>query len=333
MATGRLSAGAAVRPGGPRGLASAVVPLTAGLVVLALVAVATGTGGERAPVGTLLAAYAAAAAAAFGVARAASLSVASRATGVATLVPAGLALVVTLFAVEALVRAYRVPAAFVPAPTAVLEALAASRVVLLRDAGVTLLEAGVGYLAGSALGIGLALLVTRYRFLELGLMPYASLLSSVPIVALAPVIIKAAGLEWPSKAAIVAVTVLFPVLLNAARGLADVHPLSLDLMRSYAATDRQVLGSLRVPAALPHLFNGLKLATTLALIGAIVGEFFGAVGRGLGFRILVESGISNLAIVWAAIVVASAVGITWYGLTAALERRLTGWHASNRAPV
>ncbi len=254
-----------------------------------------------------------------------------QADGFLGLVPALLVLLLAVFATEALVRAYAVPAAFIPPPTKVVAAFFESSQVLSRDAGTTLLEALLGFVLGSVLGIVLALLVSRFVFLERGLMPYAALFSSVPIVALAPVIIKAIGLEWTSKAIVVAITVLFPVLVNTARGLQEINPLTLDLMRSYAATSTQHYAKLRLPNAMPYVFNALKIGSTLALIGAIVGEFFGtSEGRGLGNRILVESGLSNLAVVWSAIIWASVLGLLWYNLMAFLERRITGWHVSFR---
>jgi NitT/TauT family transport system permease protein len=247
------------------------------------------------------------------------------------LLPAILVLVLAVTLTEALLRAYKVPAALVPFPSQVFETLWTARIVLWRDLFRTfVLEVLTGYVIGSALGIGLALLVARFKFLDKGLMPYASLFSSIPIVAIAPVALKAFGLEWPSKMIIVVISIIFPVLLNTARGLQEVSPMSLDLMRSYGSRPGQVFGFLRIPNALPYVFNALKLGTTLAMIGAIVAEFSGADGSGLGFRILVESGISNYNIVWAAIIVSSALGIASYNAVAWLEKRYTGWHVSNR---
>ena len=247
------------------------------------------------------------------------------------LVPALLVLVLAVTLTEALLRAYKVPAALIPFPSQVFETLWTARIVLWRDFFRTfVLEVLTGYAIGSALGVGLALLVARFRFLDRGLMPYASLFSSIPIVAIAPVAIKAIGLEWPSKMIIVIISIIFPVLVNTARGLQEVSPMSLDLMRSYGSKPGQVFGFLRIPNALPYVFNALKIGTTLAMIGAIVAEFSGADGSGLGFRILVESGISNYNIVWAAIIVASALGIGSYNAVAWLEKRYTSWHVSNR---
>ncbi|RIH90849.1 Riboflavin transport system permease protein RibX [Calidithermus terrae] len=271
------------------------------------------------------------AAAAYGVARVANFVAAVRTGPLVGFIPAGLTLALVLLTVEALLRAYQVPAGLIPTPTRVFATLWAVRDVLLQDAYQTVvLEAFTGYLVGCGLGVATALLVSRFVFLERGFLPYATAFSSIPIVALAPVLVKMMGLEWPSKAAIVAITVFFPVVVNTFRGLTDVSPLSLDLMRSYAAGEAQQYRWLRVPNALPFIFNALKLGTTLAMIGSIVGEFFGAGGQGLGFRIQIEAGRFGFDIVWSAIIVASVIGIAWYGLVAWLERRLTGWHVSFR---
>ncbi len=247
------------------------------------------------------------------------------------LLPAGLLAVVVLIAVEGLVRGYAVPLAQIPPPSLVVQRLWEARDVLWRDTSTTLLETIVGFVAGGSLGVLMAIATQRYPFLERGLMPYATLFSSVPIVALAPVVIRAMGVDWQSKAVIVAITVFFPMLLNTARGLTEVNPLQVDLMRSYAADSRRTFQSLRLPNAMPFIFTGLKTGAVLGLISAIVAEFFGANGSGLGFRIVVEIGTVSLDAVWAAIVVASFLGITVYNLLALLERRVTGWHSSFRA--
>jgi NitT/TauT family transport system permease protein len=246
------------------------------------------------------------------------------------LLPALLLALVVIVAVEGLVRGYAIPLAQIPPPSAVLAKLWEARIVLWRDTQITLLETFVGFVIGGGLGVLTAILTQRFKFLELGLMPYATLFSSIPIVALAPVVIKAMGVDWQSKAVVVGITVFFPMLLNTARGLKEVNPLQLDLMRSYAATSSRVFLDLRIPSAMPFIFNGLKTGAVLGLISAIVAEFFGANGAGLGFRIVVEIGTASLDTVWAAIVIASALGISVYNLLALLEHRFTAWHSSFR---
>ncbi|WP_019586031.1 ABC transporter permease [Deinococcus apachensis] len=240
----------------------------------------------------------------------------------ARFLPAALTGLLAVLAVEVLLRAYGVPAGLIPTPSRVLVALWEARTVLLQDTFSTfVLEALLGFVVGALIGLILALLVVRFRFLERGLLPYAALFSSVPIVALAPVVVKALGLEWPSKMVVVAITVLFPVVVNAVRGLQAAQPLHLDLLHTYAASPSQTFRNVRVPTALPFVFNALKVGSTLALISAIVAEFFGTTGHGLGFRIQIEVGRFNLAVVWAAIVLASVVGLAFFGLISVLERR------------
>ena len=246
-------------------------------------------------------------------------------------IPAGLTLLLAVTATEALLRAYQVPVGLIPTPSRVLSTLVGVREVLLKDAFQTVvLEAFIGYIIGCTLGVAFALLVSRFVFLERGFLPYASAFSAIPIVALAPVLVKAVGIDWPSKAIIVAITVFFPVVVGTFRGLREVNPNAVDLLHSYAASETQNYRWLRFPNALPFIFNALKLGTTLAMIGAIVGEFFGANGQGLGFRIQIEAGRFGFDIVWSAIIVASIIGIAWYNLVAWIERRLTGWHVSFR---
>jgi NitT/TauT family transport system permease protein len=247
------------------------------------------------------------------------------------LLPALLLGLVVLLALEGLVRGFAVPLAQIPPPSAVLQKLFEARQVLLRDTSITLLETAVGFVIGGGLGVGMAILTQRFVFLERGLIPYSTLFSSIPIVALAPVIIKIMGVDWQSKAVVVAITVFFPMLVNTARGLAEVSPQHLDLMRSYAASPQRTFLDLRIPNALPYIFTGLKTAVVLGLISAIVAEFFGANGGGLGFRIVVEIGTVSLDTVWAAIVIASLLGIGVYNGLALLERRFSGWHPSFRA--
>lgn len=247
--------------------------------------------------------------------------------------PAALLFTVSVFTVEALLRVNEVPAGLIPTPTRVILALYTARFVLIQDLYFTfVLEALIGMLAGVVLGALAALLLARFRLLELGLMPYFSVFSSIPIVALAPVLVNAIGLEWPSKAVVVAITVVFPVVVNVVRGLQSASPLHLDLMHSYGASPMRVFMDVKVPTALPYFFNALKIATTLSLISAIVAEFFGTTGNGLGFRIQIEAGRYNLDLVWAAIVLASLIGIVFFSVVNVLERKITGWHSSYRLP-
>ena len=138
------------------------------------------------------------------------------------------------------------------------------------------------------------------------------------------------GFDWPSKAAVVVLMTFFPMLVNTVAGLAAAGPMERDLMRTYAGGYWQTLWRLRLPAAMPFVFNALKINSTLALIGAIVAEFFGTPIVGMGFRISAEIGRLNTDMVWAEIAVAAVAGSASYALLALAERRVTFWHPSQR---
>ena len=138
------------------------------------------------------------------------------------------------------------------------------------------------------------------------------------------------GFDWQSKAAMVVIMTFFPMLVNAVAGLQASGHLERDLMRCYGANWFQTLVKLRLPAAMPFIFNALKINSTLALIGAIVAEFFGTPIVGMGFRISTEVGRMGLDMVWAEIAVAALVGSAFYGLLALIERGVTFWHPSYR---
>ena len=161
-------------------------------------------------------------------------------------------------------------------------------------------------------------------------MPVGNFMAALPIVGTAPILVMWFGFDWQSKAAVVVVMVYFPILVNTVQGLGAATAMQRDLMHTYAASPSQSLWRLRIPAAMPFIFNGLKISTTLALIGAIVAEFFGSPIKGMGFRISTEVGRLALDMVWAEIVVAALVGSAFYGLMAFLERVVTFWHPSQR---
>ncbi len=230
------------------------------------------------------------------------------------------------------VRLFDVPSVILPAPTEITVAIAANLPTLWADFVQTILKGALGgWLIGCTAGVGTALLVARSGFLRRGLLPVGNFVAALPIIGTAPILVMWFGFGWESKAAVVVVMVFFPVLVNTVAGLSDSEAMQRDLMRTYGATPGQTLRYLALPSALPFLFNGLKIATTLALIGAIVAEFFGSPTLGMGFRISTEVGRLNLPMVWATIVVAALTGSLSYGLVARLERRLTFWHPSQQA--
>lgn len=250
---------------------------------------------------------------------------------------AGRALVAALFGLallvlwEGLVRGLAVPAVILPAPSQIAVKIAASLPVLWADFWQTFVK---GALSGYAIGTGAAVLtaiaIDRFPFLQRGLLPLGNFVAALPIVGLAPILVMWFGFDWQSKAAVVVVMVFFPMLVNTVAGLSASEAMQRDLMATWGASYRQSLWKLRLPAAMPFIFNGLKITSTLALIGAIVAEFFGSPIVGMGFRISTEVGRLGLDMVWAEIAVAALAGSLFYGLIGAVERGVTFWHPSQR---
>lgn len=238
--------------------------------------------------------------------------------------------IVVIVAWEIAVVGWQVPRVLLPAPSAVAQALVARWPVLWPDFKQTAFAVLAGYAAGCGAGLAMALLADRVAFLRRGLLPLANLAGAVPIVGIAPILVMWFGFDWQSKAAVAAVVTFFPMLVNALAGLAATDPMQRDLMRTYAAGHAATLLKLRLPGALPFVFNALKINSTLALIAAIVAEFFGSPIVGLGFRISAEVARMNVDVVWAAITIAALAGSAFYGLIALMERGLTFWHPSYR---
>ncbi|MBN9009628.1 MAG: ABC transporter permease, partial [Rhizobiales bacterium] len=229
-----------------------------------------------------------------------------------------------LFLWEVVTRALGVPPVLLPPPSAIGARIAASLPTLWADFRQTFLKAVIaGFAIGSGAGFLFALLVDRIPFLKRGLLPIGNLVSALPIIGIAPIMVMWFGFDWPSKAAVVALMPFFPMLVNTLAGLDAADRIQRDLMRTYAASHGQTLFKLRLPAALPFIFNGLKINTTLALIGAIVAEFFGTPIVGMGFRISTEVGRMSIDMVWAEIAVAALAGSVFYGVMALIERACT----------
>jgi len=232
---------------------------------------------------------------------------------------------------EASMRAFDVPRVLLPAPSLIAQSLANGIGVLAGDFAQTVLHSAlIGLVAGCTLGFVTGVLIDRSPFLQRGLLPLAALASTVPLVGIAPIMVMWFGFDWHSKAAVVVVMTFFPMLVNTLAGLAESGHMERDLMRSYGAGYWRTLVALRIPVALPFIFNALKINSTLAMIGAIVAEFFGSPVAGLGFRISTEAARLNMGLVWAAIVVAAVAGSLLYGLLGWVERRATFWHPSIR---
>jgi NitT/TauT family transport system permease protein len=188
----------------------------------------------------------------------------------------------------------------------------------------------IGYALGCGAGLIVAILIDRSPFLQRGLLPLGNFVSALPIIGVAPIMVMWFGFDWPSKAAVVIIMTFFPMLVNTVQGLAASSAIDRDLMRTYAASYWQTLFKLRLPAAAPFIFNALKINSTLALIGAIVAEFFGTPIVGMGFRISTEVGRMNVDMVWAEIAVAAVAGSVFYGVVSLAERAVSFWHPSVR---
>ena len=233
---------------------------------------------------------------------------------------------------ESVVRGLRVSPVILPAPSAIAAKIAASADTLWLDFTQTALKGALsGYVIGAIAAFSTAIIVDRWQFLKRGLLPIGNFVAALPIVGIAPIFVKIYGFGWQSKAAVVVVMVFFPILINTVQGLASTDRMQRDLMRTYAAGYWETLLKLRLPAAMPFIFNGLKIGTTLALIGAIVAEYFGSPIYGMGFRIQSEAGRLAMDMVWAEIAVAALAGSVFYGLVALAERIVTFWHPSQRS--
>ncbi|KXG86287.1 ABC transporter permease [Agrobacterium bohemicum] len=233
---------------------------------------------------------------------------------------------------EGMVHGFAIPSILLPAPSAIFLRLINSIPILWADFRQTFLKAVLtGYVLGCGLGFAMAIIIDRSPFLQRGLLPIGNFVSALPVVGIAPIMVMWFGFDWQSKVAVVVIMTFFPMLVNTVQGLSASSHMERDLMHTYAASWWQTLVKLRLPAAWPFIFNALKINSTLALIGAIVAEFFGTPIVGMGFRISAEMGRSNVDMVWAEIAVAAIAGSGFYGLVALAERAVTFWHPSVRS--
>jgi NitT/TauT family transport system permease protein len=232
---------------------------------------------------------------------------------------------------EGLVRGLGVSPVILPPPSAVAARIASSLPTLGADFWQTAVKGALtGYVLGCGAAVLTAIAIDRSPFLQKGLLPVGNFVAALPIVGIAPIMVMWFGFDWQSKAAVVVIMVFFPMLVNTVAGLKATDAMQRDLMATYSASYGQTLMKLRLPAAMPFIFNGLKISSTLALIGAIVAEFFGSPIVGMGFRINASIGQLALDMIWAEIAVAALAGSAFYGLVALIERRMTFWHPSQR---
>jgi NitT/TauT family transport system permease protein len=245
--------------------------------------------------------------------------------------PAALTFVLGIVLWEGVVRGFNIPLYLLPAPSGIVAAFLQQPGYLLRIGLFTLGEALAGFAIGCTLGTLLAVLCVRFRGLAEGLVPFSVASNAVPIVALSPLLgVWLGSISAASKVGVVVIMTFFPTLINVYRGLISPSADSLQLMRSYAASQKNIFLKLRLPAALPYLFNALKICSTLSLIGAIVAEFFGGPQSALGVYITSQVGILRMREAWSAILVACLLGIGLYLVIAGVERLLMPWHVSFR---
>ena len=231
---------------------------------------------------------------------------------------------------EAVTRGAGVPNVILPSPSNVWTVLVNSVPLLAVDFVQTFKAVLIGYALGCGIGFAVAIAIDRSPFLKRGLLPLGNFVSALPLIGIAPIMVMWFGFDWPSKAAVVVIMTFFPMLVNTVAGLNASGAMERDMMRTYASSNRQTLFKLRLPAAAPFIFNALKINSTLALIGAIVAEFFGTPIVGMGFRISSEIGKLNVQMVWAEIAVAALAGSVFYWVVALIERAVTFWHPSVR---
>jgi NitT/TauT family transport system permease protein len=246
-------------------------------------------------------------------------------------VPAAVVFLAAIVFWESAVRAFDIEDFLLPAPSDIVSTLRTDWDQLWNAAFFTFREAFAGFVIGCSAGFLVAAAIARFRLLRTAIMPYAIAAGAVPIIAFAPITNNWFGVTgMSSKIAIAAILCFFPMLVNTMKGLTSVPTASIELMRSYAASELTIFRRVRLPSSLPYVFAGLKVGTVLAMIGAIVGDYFGGAPGALGVQIRRWVGIFAFDQAWAGIVLASVLGIVFYGAVAIAERVAMGWHPSVR---
>jgi NitT/TauT family transport system permease protein len=244
--------------------------------------------------------------------------------------PAALVLVTGLLLWEAIVYLFSIEFYLLPAPHVIVQSLRETYPFLVEAGLYTFTEAVIGFALGCGGGILAAMAATTSPGFAALVLPYAVASASVPIIALAPLAIVWFGVEQGSKIAIVVLMTFFPTFVSTVRGLSSVSPQSLELMRSYAASERQVFLKIRLPHSLPMIFTALRACATLAMIGAVVSEFFGGPVKSLGVYIKSTAALFQTRQAWSAILVACALGLLFYFAVVLIERLAMPWHFDRR---
>jgi NitT/TauT family transport system permease protein len=239
--------------------------------------------------------------------------------------------VLVIVAWEGGIALFHVQQFLLPKPSEIVRAFWTDRGTLWPAGWYTFKEALGGFAVGSTLGILAATFVGRFKTVGAAFMPIAIAANAVPIIAFAPIFdVWFNPLSPKSKMAIAAVLCFLPVMVNTLRGLQSANPRQIELMRSYAASDLEIWRRVRVPTALPFVFTALKVASVLAMIGAIVGEYFGGAFTALGVLINSDAQIFHFVTAWAGILLASMLGLALYGAVVVAERVLVRWAPATR---
>ncbi len=221
----------------------------------------------------------------------------------------------------------QIPSYLVPSPLDVAETLWRDAGTLLANLIPTAIESLAGFLLGNLMSVLLAIAFVQRRTLQDAFFPIVVVINTIPIVAIAPILVLLLGNDMKPKIAIAALICFFPTLVNMVRGLSSVNPRSVELMRVLAASDREVFLKLRLPNSLPYLFASLRIATSTAVIGAIVGEWIGSTA-GLGALIIQATYNFDTPLLYASVVLASAFSVTFFAAVGWLERRIVTWDAA-----
>lgn len=248
-----------------------------------------------------------------------------------TYLPAVVLFVAAIVVWELFVQLFDIQQFLLPAPSVIGRAFADNFGRLVSIGWFTTKEALGGLLIGCTAGIGVALITARWTIASETMMPFAIAANSVPILAFAPIVNNWFGVDNPlSKMVIVAVIVFFPMMINTVRGLTLVDANALEMMRPFATSDFRIVWHLRIPNAMPYIFNAFKVVVPLSMIGAVVSEYFGGNRSALGIFITQEAAQFRFANAWAGIIIACIVGITLYAVVLVAERLIIPWHSSVR---
>ncbi|HYE22505.1 MAG TPA: ABC transporter permease [Verrucomicrobiae bacterium] len=225
---------------------------------------------------------------------------------------------------EGLVFLFTIPQYLLPAPTVIAFDFIKNFDYLIFHAGITLWEAFLGFIVANFLGIVIAIAFAHSKIFEKGIYPFAIALKTTPIIALAPILVLWFGNGISSKVVAAAFVSFFPAVVNTTKGLRSVDPDALELFKSLSASPWQIFSLLRFPAALPYIFSALKISTSLAVIGAIVGEFVGS-NKGIGFVILVSSYHLEIVKMFSGVIAAALIGILFFGMISWIEKWVIFW--------